>query len=67
MRLNFLSLSLIVLGGIAVKYISVAVYTDALVLFNLPRATAIAIVLLAAVLLVYSLQKRLLRRYETYA
>ena len=57
----------LILGGTAVKYISVAVYTDALVLFNLPRATALAIVLLAVVLLVYALQKRLMRRYEAYA
>jgi putative spermidine/putrescine transport system permease protein len=57
----------LILGGTAVKYISVAVYTDALVLFNLPRATALAIVLLGVVLLVYALQKRLMRRYEAYA
>lgn len=54
----------LILGGTAIKYLSVAVYTDALVLFNLPRATALAIVLLAVVLLVYALQKRTMRRYE---
>lgn len=54
----------LILGGTAIKYLSVAVYTDALVLFNLPRATALAVVLLAVVLLVYALQKRLMRRYE---
>jgi putative spermidine/putrescine transport system permease protein len=57
----------LILGGTAIKYLSVAVYTDALVLFNLPRATALAIVLLAAVLLVYALQKRTMRRYEELA
>ncbi len=54
----------LILGGTAVKYLSVAIYTDALVLFNLPRATALAMVLLLAVLLAYLLQKRALRRYE---
>lgn len=57
----------LILGGTAVKYLSVAVYTDALVLFNLPRATALGIVLLAVVLLVYAAQKRLMRRYEGFA
>jgi putative spermidine/putrescine transport system permease protein len=57
----------LILGGTAIKYLSVAVYTDALVLFNLPRATALAIALLAVVLLVYALQKRTLRRYEDMA
>ena len=32
-----------------------------------PRATALAIVLLGVVLLVYALQKRLMRRYEEFA
>lgn len=54
----------LILGGTAVKYLSVAIYTDALVLFNLPRATALAMVLLLVVLLAYLLQKRALRRYE---
>ena len=57
----------LILGGTAVKYLSVAIYTDALVLFNLPRATALAMVLLLVVLLAYGLQKRLLRRYEERA
>ncbi len=57
----------LILGGTAVKYVSVAVFTDALVLFNLPRATALAMVLLLAVLLLYALQKRALRRFEYYA
>jgi putative spermidine/putrescine transport system permease protein len=54
----------LILGGTAVKYLSVAVYTDALVLFNLPRATALSLLLMAAVLAVYALQKRLTRRAE---
>ncbi|MFO1301523.1 MAG: ABC transporter permease [Burkholderiaceae bacterium] len=57
----------LILGGTAVKYLSVAIYTDALVLFNLPRATALAMVLLLVVLLAYALQKRLLGRYEERA
>ena len=54
----------LILGGTAIKYLSVAVYTDALVLFNLPRATALSLVLLVVVLAVYFLQKRLTRRVE---
>ena len=54
----------LILGGTAIKYVSVAVYTDALVLFNLPRATAMSVLLLVAVLAVYALQKRLARRIE---
>ncbi len=54
----------LILGGTAVKYVSVAVYTDALVLFNLPRATALSLLLMVAVLAVYALQKRLTRRVE---
>ncbi len=57
----------LILGGTAVRYISVAVYQDALVLFNLPRATALATVLLLVVLSVYAVQKRLLRRHEEFA
>ena len=57
----------LILGGTAVRYISVAVYQDALVLFNLPRATALATVLLLAVLVIYAVQKRLLRRHEEFA
>lgn len=51
----------LILGGTAVKYVSVAVYTDALVLFNLPRATALALVLMMVVLAAYFVQKRLVR------
>jgi putative spermidine/putrescine transport system permease protein len=54
----------LILGGTAVKYLSVAVYTDALVLFNLPRATALSLLLMLAVLAIYVLQKRLTRRAE---
>jgi len=52
----------LILGGTAIKYISVAVYTDALVLFNLPRATALSMLLMLVVLAVYFLQKRLTRQ-----
>ena len=54
----------LILGGTAVKYLSVVVYTDALVLFNLPRATALSLLLMALVLAVYALQKRITRRME---
>jgi len=54
----------LILGGSSVRYLSVQVYTDALVLFNLPRATALALLLMVVVLLVYALQKRLTRRAE---
>lgn len=54
----------LILGGSAVSYLSVQVYTDALVLFNLPRATALSLLLMVAVLAVYALQKRLTRRME---
>lgn len=54
----------LILGGTAVKYLSVAVYTDAMVLFNLPRATALSLLLMICMLLIYVLQKRLLRRLE---
>lgn len=54
----------LILGGTAVKYLSVAVYTDALVLFNLPRATALSVLLMVVVLTVYGLQKALTRQAE---
>jgi len=54
----------LILGGTAIKYISVAVYTDALVLFNLPRATAMSLLLMVAVLAIYFVQKRLTRQQE---
>lgn len=51
----------LILGGSAVKYVSVAVYTDALVLFNMPRATTLSLVLMVVVLALYALQQRLAR------
>ncbi len=52
----------LVLGGSTTKYLSVAVYTDALVLFNLPRATALAMVLLVIVAVIFLVQSALARR-----
>lgn len=54
----------LILGGTALKYLSVSIYTDALVLFNLPRATALALLLTVVVLAVYQLQKRLTANVE---
>ena len=54
----------LILGGTALKYLSVAIYTDALVLFNLPRATALALLLMVVVLAVYFVHKRLSARIE---
>lgn len=54
----------LILGGTGLKYLSVAIYTDALVLFNLPRATALALLLTVVVLAVYRLQKRLTANVE---
>ena len=51
----------LILGGSAVKYVSVAVYTDALVLFNMPRATTLSLLLMVIVLALYVVQKRLIR------
>ncbi len=51
----------LMLGGTAIKYLSVSVYTDALVLFNLPRAIALAMILLFVTAGVYALQSRLTR------
>jgi putative spermidine/putrescine transport system permease protein len=51
----------LILGGSAVKYVSVAVYTDALVLFNMPRATTLSLLLMVIVLALYAVQKRLIR------
>lgn len=48
----------LILGGSAVKYVSVAVYTDALVLFNMPRATALSVLLMLCVLALYIVQNR---------
>ncbi|MDM0091344.1 MULTISPECIES: ABC transporter permease [unclassified Variovorax] len=54
----------LMLGGSAVKYVSVQVYTDALVLFNLPRATALSLILTVVVLAAYAVHKRAIRRVE---
>jgi putative spermidine/putrescine transport system permease protein len=54
----------LILGGTALKYLSVSIYTDALVLFNLPRATALALLLTVVVMAVYYLQKRLTANVE---
>jgi putative spermidine/putrescine transport system permease protein len=53
----------LMLGGTAIQYLSVSVYTDALVLFNLPRAIALAMILLALTAGVYALQSRLTRAF----
>jgi putative spermidine/putrescine transport system permease protein len=52
----------LMLGGTAVKYLSISVYTDALVLFNLPRAIALSMILLIVVSAVYALQARASRK-----
>jgi len=49
----------LMLGGTAIKYLSVSVYTDALVVFNLPRAMALAMILLALTAGIYALQSHL--------
>ncbi len=49
----------LMLGGTAIQYLSISVYMDALVVFNLPRAIALAMVLLALSAGVYALQARL--------
>jgi len=51
----------LMLGGTAIRYLSVSVYTDALVVFNLPRAIALSMVLLVLIAGVYALQARLTR------
>lgn len=51
----------LILGGSTVKYVSVAVYTDALVLFNMPRATTLSLLLTVIVLVLYVVHKRLTR------
>ena len=56
----------ILLGGSAIKYLSVSVYTDALVLFNLPRAIALSMVLLAIVLFIFALQRVLMNRAKRF-
>ena len=57
----------LMLGGSAVRYVSVQVYTDAMVLFDLPRATALSAVLLLVVLAVYAAQRRFVRTYKERA
>lgn len=54
----------LMLGGTAIRYLSVAIYTDAMVLFNLPRATALSVVLLLVVVVLYALQRRFIRSYK---
>ena len=54
----------LMLGGTAIQYLSVSIYTDALVLFNLPRATALSVVLLSIVIVLYALQRRFIRSYK---
>jgi putative spermidine/putrescine transport system permease protein len=57
----------LILGGSAIRYLSVAVYTDALVLFNLPRAVALALILLLCVIVIDAAQRVLLRRYARFS
>ena len=57
----------LMLGGSAVRYVSVQVFTDAMVLFDLPRATALSALLLVAVLAIYVAQRRYLRSYQERA
>lgn len=52
----------LMLGGTAVKYLSISVYTDALVLFNLPRAIALSMILLVVVAGIYAVQARASRK-----
>jgi len=54
----------LMLGGSAVKYVSVAVYTDALVLFNMPRATTLSLLLMVIVLALYVVQQKFARTSE---
>ncbi|TFL15567.1 ABC transporter permease [Pusillimonas caeni] len=51
----------LMLGSTAIRYLSVSIYTDALVVFNLPRAIALSMVLLVLAASVYALQARLTR------
>ena len=56
----------ILLGGSAIKYLSVSVYNDALVLFNLPRAIALSMVLLAIVFVIFLVQRTLTNRTKRF-
>lgn len=51
----------LMLGGSGVQMTTTLVYTDAMVLYNWPRATATAVILLVVVLLIISLQTQLAR------
>ena len=53
----------LMLGGTALPYISISVYTDALVLFNLPRAIALSMLLLSITAVAYAVQGRLVRKW----
>lgn len=55
----------LIVGGSAIPYLSVAVYTDALVLFNLPRATALSVILLLIVVLLFATQNKVAAERET--
>ncbi len=54
----------LMLGGSTLRYLSVAIYTDAMVLFDLPRATALSVVLLLVVISLYVLQLRFVKSYK---
>ena len=51
----------LMLGGSGVQLTATLVYTDAMVLYNWPQATAVAVILLIVVLFVVSFQSRLAR------
>ena len=51
----------LVLGGASIQVTATTVYTKALVLFDLPGATAVATTLLAVVLILVAMQERLAR------
>jgi len=51
----------LMLGGSGVQLTATLVYTDAMVLYNWPQATAVAVILLIVVLLVVSFQSTLAR------
>ncbi|MBR0725509.1 ABC transporter permease [Bradyrhizobium manausense] len=57
----------LMLGGSAIRYLSVTIYTDAFVLFDLPRATASSAILLLAVTCLYALQRHFIRSYQDKA
>ena len=54
----------LMLGGTAIKYLSVSVYMDSMVTFNLPRAIALSMVLLFVVSLAYTIQAALTKKYS---